>query len=276
MAIRILIVEDSESTGSLLTDYLVNHLASVANEEGFPPAHGGVAGDWSGHLGQLRPFKWQYEHTDFEPRLLALDRVKKMVSVAARKKDLEAEIRDASASVFNSRLSELPDILFVDLALSSAETKRLIKEGGNEEPGPGNIQVLADPRDTLETLAGFRILQAFGRRTPVITTSYARNPLVAQHCMMNGAFGVIRKPVVGHHSEADGEDHRGWDMATAGAMTLGTLEEGDLQNKDPLAVVVGQYLNAAAAEILRAVQSHALCRADGHFPAGLSRGFLGE
>ncbi len=94
--------------------------------------------------------------------------------------------------------------------------------------------------------------------------------------MMNGAFGVVPKPVVGHHSEVDDEDHRGWDMATAGAMTWVALEESALQNEDPLAVVVGQYLNAAAAEILRAIQSHALCRADGHFPDGLSRGFLGE
>ncbi len=93
-----------------------------------------------------------------------------MVSVAERKKELEAEICDASTNAFNSRFSDLPDILFVDLALSTEETKRLIREGGNEEPGPGNIHVLEDPRDTLETLAGFRILQAFGKRIPVIST----------------------------------------------------------------------------------------------------------
>ncbi len=274
MAIKILVVEDSESTGSMLSKHLTDHLVSIANEAGFPPAHGGKPGDWSGHLRQLRPFLWQYQYSDFEVRLLPFSMLKDLVSAASKKKRLEEEMHKASADLFSSSLGKLPDVMLVDLALSREETQRLVSQGGNDEPSPTNGTQLRDPRDTLEELAGFQILRAFGETIPVITTSYARNPLVRQHCMMNGAYGAIRKPIVGHHSEIEGENHKGWDMATAAKMHSSNLEVAALQNRDPLAVVVGYYINVAAAEVLRAVQSHVLRLADNHLPDGFSRGLL--
>jgi hypothetical protein len=94
---------------------------------------------------------------------------------------------------------------------------------------------------------------------------------------MNGAFGVLRKPVVGHHSEVDEEDdHRGWDMATAYDMTLETIQEEGQQNRRALAVVVGHYLSMASAEILKACHFHLLQQGEEEFPDGLSRGFLND
>lgn len=274
MPIHILVVEDSTSTGSNLSEHLDNYLACVANDEDFPVAHGGKAGDRAGHLSQLRPFKWSYDHNHFDVKLMPQSLLTPLIS-AKGPLELRDQFGIAASKTFNAG-SHLPDILIVDLALSDAETRLLKNNGGDEEPGPKNKDELADPRLTLEEMTGFRLLCAYSDRIPVIATSYARNPLVDQCCMMNGAFGMIRKPVVGDYRELKDEEHRGWDMRTAQKMTATELEEAALQNSDALAVVVAQYQSSAAAEVLKAVLHLLLRRADGLFPEDLLRGYLGD
>lgn len=274
MPIRILVVEDSNSTGSNLSEHLDNYLACVANDEDFPLAHGGKAGERAGHLSQLRPFKWSYDHNHFDVKLMPQQLLTPLTS-AKGPAELKDEFEIAASKTFNSG-SHLPDILIVDLALSDAETRLLKDEGGDEEPGPSNRDELADPRSTLEEMTGFCLLRAYSGSIPVIATSYARNPLVDQYCMMNGAFGMIRKPVVGDYRELGDKKHREWDMRTAQKMTKAELEEAALQNSNPLAVVVAQYQSAAAAEVLKAVLHLLIQRADGSLPEDLLRSYLGD
>lgn len=258
MAVRVLVIEDSESAGSLLSRYLDGHIVRVANDPATLGAHGEPHGEAAGQHAHLRVPGWgQYEHADFDVKLLPLDQLRLLVSTAAKRETLEHELARICTRSFEG-ISAVPDVMLVDLALSDKETEDLGNAGGDDEPKPhAPNQPLRDPRSALELLAGFKIVKQFGGQVPVIATSYARNPLVAQHCLMNGAFAVIRKPLAGHNAKVE-EDHLGYDMKTAAKMSIIELETQGLQNRGSLGIVANHYLSLAAAEILKALHPGAV------------------
>ncbi len=140
-----------------------------------------------------------------------------------------------------------PDILIVDLAMSTEEGNRMLSTGldtvDQEKP-----HVLADPRTALRTLTGFKILRAYSRSVPVIVTSYWPNPLVAQHCLVNGAFAYVRKPVL---SVAD----NGYDFRHAAEIGVTAMDRAAKLNTSPLQVVVTHYLTDATSEVLKAIHA---------------------
>jgi CheY-like chemotaxis protein len=142
-------------------------------------------------------------------------------------------------------LRAVPDILIVDLALLPGEGHAMEVAGAMEEVGAAHRDPIADPRGALREVTGFKLLEAFGRRMPVIVTTSARNPLVAQHCLVNGAFAVIVKPVA---ASSDG-----FDFKTALNRQFDVLELSARRNASTLDVVVAHYLTQAACEVLKAM-----------------------
>jgi CheY-like chemotaxis protein len=107
---------------------------------------------------------------------------------------------------------------------------------------------LADPRDALRTLTGFKVLRAYADRVPVIVTSFYPNPLIAQHCLVNGAFAYVRKPVF---SKADNR-HDFFHAAETGTTVQDLAAK---TNKNPLDVVVVHFLTDAVSEVLKAMSA---------------------
>jgi CheY-like chemotaxis protein len=263
MPIRILVVEDSRFTGSLLTEYLNFHLARLSHEPSYGARDERGYLRESGQLAHLRIPTWRpFAEPDFVAKIFPLTGLDMLIA-ASDGDALRAEMDRACAELFDA---SQPDVLVVDLALSPEETETLINAGGNVEPTPDDFskgQSLKDPREELEVLTGFRVLNAYKSRIPVVITSYARNPLVAQHCLLNGAYAVLRKPVVDRCGETS-SDPFGFDMATASHLGVDGLEKSASNNDNMRDVLVVHYLTAAAGEVLKAVSAVALRRADGY------------
>ena len=117
-----------------------------------------------------------------------------------------------------------PDILVVDLAMCNTEAERMTASGGNDIINEVEPCVLPDPREILRSLTGFKVLRAYARSVPVIVTSYFANPLVAQHCLVNGAFAYVRKPVLGVRTDNEYDFRHAVDIG-ATAMDKAAREE---------------------------------------------------
>jgi CheY-like chemotaxis protein len=89
----------------------------------------------------------------------------------------------------------VPDIIVADLAMDADEAARMVQAGGMDTFNPSDTHPLRDPREVLRTLTGFKLLRAYARSVPFIVSATWPNPLVAQHCLINGAFAYVRKPV---------------------------------------------------------------------------------
>lgn len=139
-----------------------------------------------------------------------------------------------------------PDILIVDLAMSQEEGERMLSAGGLDTFSEDQPRTLSDPRDALRALTGFKLLRAYARKVPVIVTSYWPNPLIAQHCLVNGAFAYVRKPVLAKADHSQDFRH---------AAELGTtaMDKAAKENASTLDVVVVHYLTDAVSEVLKAM-----------------------
>ena len=140
-----------------------------------------------------------------------------------------------------------PDILIVDLAMDNDEGESMSPEGF-ETFDPHISAKLGDPRPKLRELTGFKLLRAFAHLVPVIATSHLPNPLIAQHCLVNGAFAFVHKPVP---SVAP----NGVDFSHASERSLHRMDLAAKENFDTLDVVVTHYLTQAAVEVVKAVST---------------------
>jgi hypothetical protein len=274
---NVVVIEDNNETGTLLRTYIDNELErlvtiprtlSTMDEPPRNPKTGDRFEDACREpgQGQLVHFRHLIEHleimkadpdneiTDIYPtaRLFPLDALGDLIQVAEtfnpeyghKIEEDRVECR-ALRAVIDAFCR--PDILIVDLALSKSEGERMLGEGRDtvdeEEP-----HILADPRGVLRTLTGFKVLRAYARSIPVIVTSYWPNPLVAQHCLVNGAFAYLRKPVP--PIADNGHDFRS-------AVEIGTtaMDRAAKMNAGPLEVAVTHYLTDAASEVLKAMNA---------------------
>jgi CheY-like chemotaxis protein len=138
-----------------------------------------------------------------------------------------------------------PDILIVDLAMNNEEGESVLPEGfeqfDREKPA-----ALGDPRPNLRNLTGFKLIRAFAHTVPVIATSHLSNPLIAQHCLVNGAFAFVHKPVPSVQAN-EVDFTRAWERS---------MQRMDLlakENANILDVMVTHYLTNAAAEVVKAM-----------------------
>ena len=263
---RILIVEDCREVGSTLRDYLTDHLTRLVS--GHPEFDGGAGyPDACGEPGraQLRQYRHALEKlpdeffsvagVQDEParptvELFPLNSLGSLLGAGAQVTvgDSYDDVPDLDG--LRAQTDEYsPDILLVDLALSDDEVGAMVRRGGDRAPRRRlgitryHRTRLKDPRPALRQLTGFKLLLAYARDTkkPVIVMTYSRNPLVYQHCLVSGAFGMLQKPV----------DRR--DMARARGREIYALELDARRNEDALAVLVTHFLTAAAAEVVRAM-----------------------
>lgn len=271
MPVRVLYLEDAGHTGSLLRAYLNDHLARLANGPASVGRDGSPANAFSGVMSPLRPRHWgEYAPTDFQVEVPAQNEVEALTKLTEIT-DLEPAVAKMCKRYLGKRA---PDVLIVDLALSDAEQKRLKKARGDFAPTLDDLKMsLREPRKTRRTVArltGYRVLvQAAAKGIPVIATSGASNPLIAQECMVGGAFAVVHKPIpegpprqesalaedtAGPEralAEADEEVFR-CDMAHARRMGPVEIDRQALHGEDTFSVVVHQYLTSVAREVLKA------------------------
>ena len=274
---NVVVIEDNNETGTLLRTYIDNELErlvttpralSTMDEPPRNPKTGDRFEDASYEpgQGQLVHLRHLIEHlelmkadpgneiTDIFPtaRLFPLDALGDLMQVAeAFKPEYGHQIEEdrvecrALRAVIDAFCR--PDILIVDLALSRSEGERMLSTGldkvDEEEP-----HILADPRGVLRTLTGFKVLRAYARSIPVIVTSYWPNPLVAQHCLVNGAFAYVRKPV-GQVTD------NGHDFRHAAEIGTTAMDRAAKMNIGSLEVAVTHYLTDAATEVLKAMNA---------------------
>jgi CheY-like chemotaxis protein len=195
----------------------------------------------------------QISETDIIPaaRLFPLDALSELIKVAQefdpeyghRIDEHRAECRNLRAVI--NRVCP-PDILVVDLALSSSEADRALAAGGGVSFNENEPDALPDPREVLRSLTGFKVLRAYSRSIPVIISSYMSNPLVAQHCLVNGAFAYIRKPVLSKTDNAH-------DFRRAAEIGITAMDKSAKMNTRSLDVIVTHYLTSAVSEVLKAM-----------------------
>lgn len=263
MTVNVLVLEDEQHSGSLVQEYISDWAASAANEAHSLRRNQAEPGLGAGHLKHLRGLWSPYDpDDDFAAYGPNKARLRQWASCS------DEDLRDALTKYCRRRFGkELPDVVVVDLGLTSDETTTLIEAGGDRGVSEKHLAEgffgedtdgPVDPRDVVQTLTGFRILRAYadvvyGKSRPVIVTTGATNPLVIQHCRASGAFAVVRKPLP---EQQDGVA-RGVpanDLNTA--VKKGRVEWVDREaddGREPLAVVVNEYLSALAAEVLKAV-----------------------
>ena len=275
---NIVVIEDHHETGALLRTFIDNELERLVtapitldtlNEPPRNPKTGDRFEDvcqepGQGQLVHLRHLIDHLELMRLDPeseipdifpttRLFPLDALGELCQVAAKfQPKYGHRVEEDSAECLNLRAVVdrfcPPDILIVDLAMCDSDIARMAQSGGRATVSEDAPAVLPDPRGDLRTLTGFKLLRAYSRSVPVIVTSYLSNPLVAQHCLVNGAFAFVGKPVPG---VAD----TGHDFRHAADVGSTALDRAAKMNKRPLDVVVTHYLTDAASEVLKAMNA---------------------
>jgi len=244
MPIRILVVEDSENAGTLLATYLDKQLDrligivtddEIEDEDGYLHKGGGQLN----HL--LIPTWPAVKHEHVQARRADSAALKSLIELDDAV-GLDSWMKETCSRLFGGYVDR-PHILIVDMALSTNETEDLIQYGGDAEPRFGWEHELPDPRQTLRGLTGFDLLRHFRGIMPVIVTTYAQNPLVAQHCLINGASSIIIKPIT----------DKAWRALKKSNKSIGTIEEEAAENRNDLSVVVYYYLLAVSAEVVKAI-----------------------
>lgn len=264
----VLLIEDSTSTGSFLEEYLSERHLERFTDRGFAGGtwwdkKGGTPYESSndersaGQLLHLRHGLDTYaEETQCVPRVkwFPQERLHTLAEAARhdhpdeRARALLEQLRDYGR--FDQMIS------VVDLALSEDEARKLEACGGRQQVhGTSRRRRFSDPRPTLRKLTGFRIIEALSPQVPIIATTFASNPLVLQHCLVSGAFAIVRKPV------EQMATHR-FDMQTARTRAIPALELSARRNSNALDVVVVHYGMLIAAEILKAVSARVLSSSD--------------
>ena len=276
---NIVVIEDHRETGTLLRTYIDNELErlvtapktlSMPEEPPRNPKTGDRFEDSCSEpgQGQLVHLRHLIEHIELmraDPeneipdivfptaRLFPLDALSHLCQVA---KDFEPQygyrVEEDSAECRGLRAVVddfcVPDIIVADLAMDADEAARMVEAGGLIAFDVNDPQALSDPRDVLRTLTGFKLLRAYARSVPFIVTATWSNPLVAQHCLVNGAFAYVRKPVL---TTAE----NGIDFLHAAHIGTIEMDKGAKTNRSPLEVVVGNYLTDASTEVLKAMNA---------------------
>ena len=173
-------------------------------------------------------------------------------------------------------------VMVVDLALLKHEGPQMVDAGGlptapvplakrrsirrlRRPPASATPHQVTDPRDVLRTITGFRIIEAFRQiddahlSVPVIATTHLGNPLIAQHCLVNGAFGVVRKPLP-HVDKNPVDPDNPMDMCSACERKIAALERRakEYSSDTPKQLVdalVVNYAMSVIAEVLKAIGS---------------------
>ena len=275
------IIEDCSDTGGLLCEFLRDELPRLASSDRDPrcprnpktqvPFRNACNEPGEGQLAHMRHgirhLEAESDHADPFPQVVVfpIRRLPDLIALASEAKPTAGPAREDSPAFDALRdaiaRSFTPDILIVDLALQHDEVKLLRdpEVGGNDHLTDHDIaqpqpRALADPREKLRELTGFKILRAYAGRMPVIVTAYWRNPLVAQHCLVSGGYAFVRKPVP---SLADNQ----FDMRRASLdVKAAALDLSAKENSRALDVLVVDYLTNVANEVLKALGSEWLAR----------------
>lgn len=276
---NLVVIEDHHETGALLRTFIDNEfgrlvtvpkIISHIEEPPRNPKTGDLFKDACGEPGQgqlvhlrhlidhLEWMRGDYENQIPEQifptaRLFPLDALNDLILAADKFNPKYGHRMEEDCSEYHDLRCVVnqfcpPDILIVDLAMSESEAKRIINAGGSETISANQPDVPPDPREVLRTLTGFKVLRAFARSVPVIVTSYVANPLVAQHCLVNGAFAYVRKPVL--NSAEDRHDFR-----HACDIGITAMDRAAKTNSRVLDVVVTHYLTDATSEVLKAMNA---------------------
>jgi len=276
---NVVVIEDHHETGTLLRTYIDNELERLVtvpkalSVEDEPPRNPKTGDRFENACcepgqGQLVHMRHLIDHLEFmkqDPeneipdifptaRLFPLDALSELIKAAGdftpqyghKMEDDRTGCRELCAIV---DLFCPPDILIVDLAMSESEGTRML-ETGLDTVDDSHPSSLPDPREVLRTLTGFKLMRAYARSIPVIVTSYWPNPLIAQHCLVNGAFAYVRKPVLSVN--ASGNQH---DFRHAAEIGTTAMDRAAKMNSGPLEVVVNHYLLDAASEVLKAMNA---------------------
>jgi CheY-like chemotaxis protein len=276
---NIVVIEDHHETGTLLRTYIDNELErlvtvpralSTVDEPPRNPKTGDRFEDACNEpgQGQLVHLRHLIEHLEMErddpeneipdiivptARLFPLDALSHLCQVAEafepnyghKIEEDRDECRDLRTVV--DRFCA-PDIIVADLAMNADEAGRMIEAGGLDTFNANDPHSLADPREVLRTLTGFKLLRAYARSVPFIVTATWPNPLVAQHCLVNGAFAYVHKPVL---TTAENQV----DFLHASEIGTTAMDKAAKTNKSPLEVVVVHYLTDAVTEVLKAMNA---------------------
>lgn len=297
---KILIVEDCSYTGPLLLKYTNQELARLVTrpEIGADP-HNFVTGDTFKEAanepaqGQLFQLRHVFQHVEQhlrdeslplnvypEAKLFPPSKLGTLKELARQYVPDVMSSGDPAAQALRAAVNSecVADVIVVDLALDGTEGQTVVDRGGlvgfrapvEDAPAggaqasagdlPDGRQELPDPRPELRRLTGFRILAAFADFLPVIATSYLSNPLIRQHCIVNGAVGFIAKPVESKDKTGNGLDF----LSVTPAAT--DRELSAKENDDVLDVVVTNYLTEAVAEIVKALGLRWLWKTAPSFP----------
>jgi len=288
---RVLIVEDDEKLASLLGHHLEARLPDLVTE----PRPGEHDTDYEvaePRLGQLAHLAHtiryakhlgDHDHVQGEPSGPAIPAIRAFPASEKAQRELVRLARDFDPGIgpesdegregwqqlyeyVSASASGEFDILFTDLAIGPEEGPRIESVGGfKASPAHPWAELEAfnspeDPRITLRDLTGFKLLRAFKHRCPVIVSSTCRNPLIIQHCLVNGAVAYIEKPLSFLSKNTLSEVVEDVDPFSPGSDESQSMEEFFLgldtnakAGVDPLSVVVNLYVTRCAMEILRAV-----------------------
>ncbi len=266
--VTVAIIEDCRNTGSLLCNYLRMEFPRLVDQR-WPPLGSRnqrtgyqfkSVGDepGQGQLHQLRPLfdPKKSSYTSDEPSvvLFPTDRIPELQHAAQEydpRSGHQGDERSAEASALvslvNAAFATAPDVLVVDLVLDEDEGGLIEEAGGLQRFDHESTVELDDPRTALRGLTGFRVLHAMAGQAPVIATSFLANPLIRQHCIVNGAVGFVAKPVPS--TDRSGNN---MDFASVGSQAH-VFEESAKTNRSALDVVVTNYLTEAAAEVAKAM-----------------------
>lgn len=263
----VLLIEDCANTGSLLRDYLSKPHLDRLTDRTFA---GGVWHDATGtpyesshdelSAGQLLHLRhgldtYVEENADL-PEIVWFPRNEiDALTEACRIEHPDERARSLETLItVHGGLDQM--IMIADLALTRDEARRMEDAGARDEVhGTSRRRRFRDPRATLRSLTGFRLMQTFSRHMPVIVTTYSTSPIVLQHCLVSGAFAIVRKPV-----EQRSTTHA-FDMHTARGRAIHALEVSARCNADSLDVVVAHYAMTMASEVLKAVSARVISNA---------------
>jgi CheY-like chemotaxis protein len=287
MALHILVIEDAAPTSAAIARYLGSSLWRVGYESG-PDRPDGYNGrdphtTEAGALGHLLPHEsWgPYRHAEFDVCPVTPTELRRLAGVAKDPEELVDELDKIGMKRFKAGGSY--DVLVVDLALSSDEQEQLVQAGGNlvEQDGKfvvgpwddedeealtsrGGVREIThkggvdDIRLVIQEMTGYRVVSALGGRVPVVATTYAKNPLVLQKLLQDGAYAVVPKPLPAKK------------MAYANRISNETLERRARKGTDARAVVIVNYLMTLAAEVLKSASGLSVQSLSDMLPEGMS------
>jgi hypothetical protein len=272
---NVLIIEDERETGRLLRSYLDDQLIRLVTVPEPLRTPKNPRTGYSFRDAKAEPGQGQLRHLAQGPIFTSTERGRRDVAsvdlpkvelfplgdplaalvTAARAVPITVGTvpEDPSAYLVN-RVVEMvdgffaPDVLIVDLAIGEDEGADMVKAKGDVPFVEEEDTDLLDPRPELRKLSGFKLMRIYGLgvEIPVIVTSYLRNPLVAHHCLVNGAFAFVRKPL---HGMTAGQDVRNDPREPDWRALDDTAKEGS----DGRAVVIQRYLTDVSAEVLKAM-----------------------